>query len=117
MFCANCGEENRNDRKFCSNCGSPLRDYTKPRENLLMPEDVKNANIEAEKVQKKRTMLNIAMTILFLLAVTCIVVDFFVPNKLQMLFAIISLVFCVAFFVLWGVKRNIRKQYNSKDVN
>ena len=57
MFCTECGEENRNDRKFCTNCGKPLRDYTKPRENLLMPEDIENAKENLIKKNKKKKII------------------------------------------------------------
>ena len=54
MFCKNCGAENRNDSKFCMQCGAKLDDYTKPKQNLLMPDDVKIQNeIDRNKIIAK----------------------------------------------------------------
>jgi len=76
MFCTECGEENRNDRKFCTNCGKPLKDYTKPKENLLMPEDINNAIEEVKKANKKKnTIIAIAISVT-ILAILCLVLCF-----------------------------------------
>ena len=65
MFCTECGEKNRNDRKFCTNCGKPLKDYTKPRENLLMPEDIEKAKENVKKQNKKKKTLTFIAILLF----------------------------------------------------
>ena len=80
MFCENCGAENRNDRKFCSNCGSPLRDYTKPKENLIMSNEVEQ---EQKKVRMRNHIKNVStilMCVFFVCAVALTIVSFFIKN-------------------------------------
>jgi uncharacterized membrane protein YvbJ len=76
MFCTECGEKNRNDRKFCTNCGKPLKDYTKPRENLLMPEDIEKAKEDVKKQNKKKIILNVIFILFLCFAVTAVALCF-----------------------------------------
>ena len=104
MFCNQCGEENRNDRKFCSNCGAKLRDYTQPRENLIMPEDVENYEKKTKNYDKLLKIFKILMIIPFLSAIILLAVSFFVDGKAQMALIIISIVMFVIFFVFLKLK-------------
>ena len=70
MFCNQCGEDNRNDRKFCTNCGAPLRDYTKPRENLIMPEEIEQKKASVAHKNKVVKVFNIINLIIQLIVVT-----------------------------------------------
>ena len=115
MFCNQCGEENRNDRKFCSSCGAQLRDYTKPRENLLMPDDIKK---EQEYVKNKNHLIKvfyISMAIILLIAAVLTITSFFVPGNWKLITAIISTCFYIAFLIVWGVKRSKIKQLNNRE--
>lgn len=119
MFCNQCGEENRNDRKFCSNCGAPLKDYTKPRENLIMPEDVENYEKKTKKYDKSLKIFKILMLISFLCAIILLAVSFFVKGKAQMALIIISIVMFVSFFVFWMLKNDAaseRFKHINKDI-
>ena len=110
MFCTECGTENRNDRKFCTNCGKPLRDYTKPRENLLMPEDITKAQ---EKVKAKKALanaFNVAIVISLLLAVACAIAIFFTTEVAKTVFVCTSCVLFVLTLVFIIIKStNINK--------
>ena len=55
MFCNQCGEENRNDRKFCSNCGAKLRDYTK---NIKINTHFNEEGIEINELMKEIILNN-----------------------------------------------------------
>lgn len=112
MFCNKCGSENRNDRKFCANCGAPLRDYTKPRENLIMPEEI----AEKQKVVKKRNLMrlvtNIIMTLFLTVAAGLAIASFYVKNNLVNFFATASAICLVVVIVTYIVKRKIMKNLN-----
>ncbi len=111
MFCNQCGEENRNDRKFCSNCGAPLRDYTKPRENLIMPEDV----LEAEKIQKKikkaNKIFNIILGIMLFCGIVFLLTTFFVEKDLQLAFSITSLSCLIVYIIIATIKMSYNKKH------
>lgn len=113
MFCSECGSENRNDRKFCTNCGSPLKDYTKPRENLIMYEDIKE---EQNKV-KNRNFTNktfaISMSIISLIAVGITVGTFFLPGNYKLIAGIVAACFYLA-FVIVGIVKVIKIKHISK---
>ena len=114
MFCNKCGSENRNDRKFCANCGAPLKDYTKPRENLIMPEEI----TEKQKVVKKRNITrlitNIIMTLFLIVAIGFAIASFYVEKNLVNIFATISAICLVVVIVTYIVKRNVFKNLNNK---
>lgn len=112
MFCNQCGTENRNDRKFCTNCGAALVDYTKPRENLVMPEDVKK---EQELVKKRNTLIkrfNIALAIIMILAIGFTVSTFFCEGKVKFVMGAVALSVCIIFLIVWRVKVVKVKKYN-----
>lgn len=77
MFCEECGEKNRNDRKFCTNCGAALRDYTKPKENLITPEEITEKQTKVAKTNKRTKVLITIGTILIIAGVICLVARFF----------------------------------------
>lgn len=104
MFCNQCGEENRNDRKFCSNCGAPLRDYTKPRENLLMPEDVEKFDKEVKYYNKVARVSKVLMLITFISAILLLFISFFVEGAVQTGIIIASVVMFVLFFIFVMIK-------------
>ena len=91
MFCGECGTNNRNDSKFCVNCGSKLHDYTKPKENLIMPEEIEAKQKNILKVSKVCKILSIISLILILACTTFAVLSYFVKAK-QFIFLIITLV-------------------------
>lgn len=81
MFCKECGANNRNDAKFCAECGAPMVDYTKERENLLMPEDIKNEqeiNQSAKKKNKLSMVLYILSWVAFVIANTLVFCSIYV---------------------------------------
>ena len=116
MFCDQCGEENRNDRKFCSNCGAPLRDYTKPRENLLMPEDVKEHEEKVTKLNKNIKIFKILMFVSFLSAIILLAVSFFVDGNIQLGLIIASCLVFVLFFIFLIVK-GVLVRTREKEIN
>lgn len=114
MFCNECGEENRNDRKFCLNCGARLRDYTKPRENLLMPEDIVKQQEKVTKKNKVSKVCNLLLSIFFMLAVVFTILLFALPKAVETIFIILSLIFDVAFIVTCIVKSSLLKKISKK---
>lgn len=79
MYCNQCGEENRNDRKFCTNCGAQLRDYTKPKQNLIMPDDLIATN-KAKKALKVWALVFTVLAVLFAVATVALLVVAFVEG-------------------------------------
>ncbi len=114
MFCSQCGQENRNDRKFCSNCGAPLKDYTKPAQNLIMPEDIIKQQTNIEKRNKVARGLNILLSIIFCFAVVFTILLFVLPNRAQGAMTILAIVFDVLFIVVCIVKACTLKKYKNK---
>lgn len=131
MFCNKCGAENRNDRKFCANCGAPLRDYTKPRENLIMPEEIERKQSIVQSRNKIRLACNILMCVLFVLGVAFTVLSFFVDeswklfkannafcafvnNNLVWFVIGFAFLFFFAFIVVWAIKFNKIKDLEKK---
>ena len=112
MFCNKCGSENRNDRKFCSNCGAPLKDYTKPRENLIMPEEISNKQTAVEKRNKLRLTTNIIMTLFLVLGTGFAIASFYVKEILIWVFAIIALICLVIVIITNIVKTSLIKKYD-----
>ena len=108
-----CGHENRNDRKFCEECGSPLRDYTKPRENLIMPNDIKNEQLTEKKTKTVKIYTTIC-SIILVMAVIFTALSFCFKNELRKAFAIVSIVLFVAFFIVAAIKKRKVKKINSQ---
>ncbi|MBE7076275.1 MAG: zinc ribbon domain-containing protein [Clostridiales bacterium] len=116
MFCNQCGEENRNDRKFCSNCGSPLIDYTKPKENLVFPEDIKKEQ-QLQKANKTAKIFDIISVSLFLTSILLTAISLFVENQnAKLVLTIISLVLYVIILANIIAKIVILKKSNKKEV-
>ena len=119
MFCNKCGKENRNDRKFCTNCGEPLRDYTKPRENLIMPQDIEREQQLVSKINKLAKIFNIIMAFVLLAAATLTVGTFFVPEKLRLVAGIASVSLFAIFLIVWFVKKvkinSLKKQLENTE--
>lgn len=114
MFCSECGEENRNDRKFCSNCGSKLRDLTKPRENLVMPENIEKEQKKVSKRNLINKILNIAMTLFIVAGAVLTTITFFVLRKVQIILIAVAICCYVLVFIINIVKKIInRKRKNS----
>ena len=113
MFCTECGEKNRNDRKFCTNCGKPLRDYTKPRENLLMPEDIEKAKTQVKVTNKVKLICNILYLILLALSALSFVLAFVFTN-LKAVFIITGIVLIIIGLVILFVKKIKIKQTQNK---
>ena len=104
MFCNECGTENRNDRKFCTNCGAPLIDYTKPRENLIMPEDVENKQEIVAKRKSLTKRFNLALSLIMLVVIALTVLAFYYKAKLRIIFGAGALVACLIFLLVWIIK-------------
>jgi len=104
MFCNECGTENRNDRKFCTNCGAALVDYTKPRENLIMPEDIEKEQQNVAKRNSLSKKFNIALALILLAAIALAVTTFFVEGKLHLIISACAMVLCITFLIVWRIK-------------
>ncbi len=112
MFCNNCGSENRNDRKYCANCGSPLKDYTKPRENLIMPEDINKKQIIVNKRNKLRIITNFIMMLFLVLGTGFSIASFYVESNLVQPFAVIGIICIVLTIITYIVKRKMINNYD-----
>ena len=120
MFCKECGENNRNDRKFCTNCGAPLRDYTKPRENLIMPEEIKTKQSQVANYNKNERILKIVSTVALLLSIIFLIASFVTDKTIQLTFIISSLIMITIFIICLVIKMLIikkRKQINKNANN
>ncbi|MCQ2564847.1 MAG: zinc-ribbon domain-containing protein [Clostridia bacterium] len=106
MFCENCGQENRNDRKFCTNCGASLRDYTKPKENLLMPDDLVNKNRKIKSLKARANTLTVLLLLLFAGVVGTLVATFFVAESVKFWLVVAGLS-CCGLFAIKKKKKNI----------
>lgn len=104
MFCNECGTENRNDRKFCQNCGANLIDYTKPRENLVMPEDVEKEQQIIAKRNSLTKKFNIALALIMLLAIGLTVATFLVTSKIKFIIGVCAFATCLIFIIVWRIK-------------
>ena len=113
MFCNECGTENRNDRKFCTNCGAKLIDYTKPRENLVMPEDIEK---EQQLVAKRNSLskrFNIALALILLAAIALTVATFLFDGKIRLVLGATAFAMCIVFLIVWRIKVvKIKKLHN-----
>lgn len=115
MYCKECGENNRNDRKFCTNCGAKLQDYTKPREDLIMPEEIKSKQDNITKFNKINRIISIVMALLLLLGIGFIVATFFTEGNLQLVFIVTCLVCLSTYVVLWITNFTITKKKNKNN--
>ncbi len=104
MFCNECGTENRNDRKFCTNCGAKLNDYTKPRENLVMPEDIEKEQTNIAKRNSLIKKFNIALAIILLAAIALTVITFVYAGTLRLVLGAIAFALCIIFLIVWRIK-------------
>ena len=104
MFCNECGTENRNDRKFCTNCGAELIDYTKPRENLIMADDVKNKQELIAKRNSLAKKFNIALAFIMLITIALTVAAFYFGERLRIYLGAGALISCAIFIITWFVK-------------
>lgn len=110
MFCKECGEDNRNDRKFCTNCGTALRDYTKPRENLIFADEILKENVAKEKSRKKSTLLKIFISIFVILSIVLIAVSFFAKESLSDYFLYSGIGCVIVCFILIWIKIMLSKK-------
>lgn len=110
MFCNQCGSENRNDRKFCANCGAPLTDYTKPKENLIMPEEVTNAQNTVYKRNYIKKLTNILLLIFFIFAVVLTGVSFFIDGIIFWLAISFAFAFYFAMLITAIIRINLLKK-------
>ena len=104
MYCNECGTENRNDRKFCTNCGASLTDYTKPRENLVMPEDIEKEQNLVAKRNSLTKKFNIALAIILLLAIGLTVTTFIFNGTFRLVLGACAFASCIIFLIVWRVK-------------
>lgn len=114
MFCNQCGEENRNDRKFCTNCGQPLRDYTKPRENLIMPEEIEEKQKVVHRKNNLSKIFSLILLGLQLIVVALLVVSFLVKEPADIICLIVGLGVEFISVVLLIVKNRLIKKANQK---
>lgn len=122
MFCSNCGEENRNDRKFCANCGSPLKDYTIPtaKEDLLMPQDVIEANKKQNKSKKALVVCRIVSFVMMILACVCVVLSNFVfknNTTVQIVLSAVAIGLTVVFAILTSINAKIAQKIKQEEKN
>ncbi len=110
MFCNQCGTENRNDRKFCTNCGAKLHDYTKPKENLIMPEEIQQAQNTVQKRNYIKKLTSILLFIFFVFACSLTAVSFFVDGLVFWLVIGFALAFFVIMLIIVIVRHNMLKK-------
>ena len=74
MFCGQCGNENRNDRKFCSECGAKLKDYTEnvEKKQLVLVEHVEQKKDKVVKIQKTTKAMLWLLIITTIILTACI---------------------------------------------
>lgn len=113
MFCKECGKENRNDSKFCVECGAPLHDYTKPKQDLIMPEEIEKKQKAIKHKKNISKIFNYISLSLIVVAVTFSILTFFVPEKAKLAFAILCLVLYSMILILEISKAIIIKHIKS----
>lgn len=114
MFCRECGTENRNDRKFCSNCGAPLKDYTKPVENTIHPDEIKEKQQIVAKKNKANDVFMILSVSFLIVAIILSVISFVVGENLVMPILIIALICYFVALVLYIIKSAIYRHTKNK---
>lgn len=113
MFCTNCGKENRNDRKFCVECGKALPDYTKPKENLIMPEEIAKKKEIVKASNKSLKIISVVMILIFLLGASALTVSFITKGVIQLVMIISSLALLLLLIGLWIVRGKINKKLSN----
>ena len=120
MFCNQCGEENRNDRKFCLNCGAPLKDYTKPVENTINPEEIEEKQKIVEKKNKVNDILKILSISFVVVAIILSILSFAAGDNFVMPILIIALICYFVSLVLYITKSAMyfrtKKKINQNNV-
>ena len=104
MFCNECGTKNRNDRKFCTNCGAALIDYTKPKENLIMADDVKRKQEIVAKRKSLNKRFNIALALIMLTTIALTTLAFYFKEKIRLYLGAGALSVCIIFIIVWIIK-------------
>ena len=118
MFCIKCGEENKNNAKFCSNCGEALPDLTKPKEDLVMPEDVKEVGFGQEN-DKTLKHLNKILTIIAYVLFSCAGLFAFISlivkhSTVFLVFSLISYIICIGLIISKIVINNHKYKDSNK---
>lgn len=111
MFCNSCGHENRNDRKFCENCGEKLRDYTKPRENLIMPEEIEAKQNFIKKRNVIAKSFNISLAIILVLGIALLIMTFLFKGAISYILSLISASVFVVFLCVWFAKSIVLRRF------
>lgn len=104
MYCAECGHKNRNDRKFCENCGKPLHDYTKPKEDLIYPQEIEFEQTKVEKVNTLERKFNFVLYFMLALAIIFVAISFFVGETAKVVLVALSLISLVALISIFTTK-------------
>jgi len=112
MFCNECGTKNRNDRKFCTNCGAKLTDYTKPRENLIMPEDIEKQQQDIAKKNILSKRFNITLSIILIVAIILTISTFIIDTRFRLIVGIFSFSSYIIFLIIWAIKTKKVKKLN-----
>lgn len=115
MYCNECGHENRNDRKFCAECGSKLKDYTKPVENVVMPEEIEKEKEAVEKRNKTSKICNILIWIFCALSIMLLIPILFVNNTFKIVFACLACACFVGMIATFVVKKALLMQINKAE--
>ena len=110
MFCDQCGSENRNDRKFCSNCGAPLTNYTKVKENLIMPEEIEKKQDVVKNRQHIKKVAKAILWVLFGFALLTTILSFFVDGPLFWVTIGFALAFYLALLITIIVQHKLLKK-------
>ena len=116
MFCNECGEKNSLDSKFCINCGTPLRHYTQPKTQLININELQLKQKKIAKLNNNIKKLNIAITLLIILAAFALTASIFFDNMIRVVMLCIASV-CIATCLLLALARyiaNKRKQQINK---
>ena len=113
MFCTQCGQENRNDRKFCEACGAELKDYTKPVENTIMPGEIEENQTNVKKLNKTIKGLNLSSAILFIVSIAAYIVTYFTTDIVKFVLNITALVGIITYFILRTIRLFKVKKLNN----
>lgn len=116
MYCRECGTENRNDRKFCSNCGTPLKDYTKPAENLILPNEIEAKQESVKKKNKSTRILKMLIIAFFVIAVILSFTSFLFKGNIALTIIILAIVFYIVSLCLI-ISCLIIKKHTAKTLN